>query len=196
MQTFEEVKKEFDEMMEGEQRIATPVCALARNDSKVEDGAHSLSESDRIAEAEKACEAMREKLMYAEEKLAAATKKNEALAEELAEKQTALQNANAMAKQWQGNARNLALNLKKEKDGRDEDRKRFDEELERIRRYVNKPIKLPLTLGIACGVLALLVGVCIDQDLMTCVLGDPLGAGLLAACALFAGMVYERLRLR
>ena len=159
-------------------------------------GGHPPAEADRIAEAEKAREAMHEKLMYAEEKLAAATQKNEVMAEELAEKQTALQNANAMAKQLQGNARDLALNLKKEKSGRDEDRKRFDEELERIRRYVNKPIKLPLILACVCGVLALMVGWCIDRDLMTCILGDPLGAGLMAASALFAGVCYERLRLR
>lgn len=166
-------------------------------------GGHPPAEEDRVAEAEKACEDMRAELLAMDLKLATATKKIEGLEEELAEKQTALQNANAMAKQWQGNARNISLQLKKEKEERekdrklfDEDRRRFDEALERIREFVSKPCRWPLIIGIGFCVLAILVGVCIDHDLMTCVLGEPLAATLFATGTLFIGVVAERQRLR
>ena len=159
--------------------------------------------ADPVEVAEKACKEMQKQLQDMEKKLAVATKKNEAMAEELAEKQTALQNANAMAKQWQGNARNISLQLKKEKEEREKDRKIFDDECKRyddtldmIRKFVSKPCRWPLILGIGFCVLAILVGVCIDHDLMTCALGEPLATGLFATGTLFLGVVAERQRLR
>ena len=107
-----------------------------------------------------------------------------------------LQNSKAATEQFKANAADMGKALKREQEGRENDRKTYEMQINEIRKFVSKPITLPILLGAASGILALLVGVCIDRDLMTCMLGDPLGAGLLAACALFAGVCYERLRLR
>ena len=107
-----------------------------------------------------------------------------------------LQNSQSASAQNRNNATHLARMLKQEQEGRKADRKFFTEKLDRVRKHVHKPILWPVILAVACGVLSLLVGICIDGGLMTCILGDPLAAGLLAACALFAGVTYERLRLR
>ncbi len=194
MQTFEEFKKEFDAMMDA--RIGAQPEAVC-------DAGNVVAGVNPEAEAEKACEALRAELLAMDLKLATAAKRIEGLEEELAEKQTALQNANAMAKQWQGNARNISLQLKKEKEEREKDRKIFDDECKRyddtldmIRKFVSKPCRWPLILGIGFCVLAILVGVCIDHDLMTCALGEPLATGLFATGTLFLGVVAERQRLR
>lgn len=121
---------------------------------------------------------------------------NEQLAAELERLRMDLQTSQATTAQFKNSASELGKLVKREQEGRKADRKAYEAQISAIRKYVSKPLLLPVTLGISAGILALLVGVCIDHGLMTCVLGDPLGAGLLAACALFAGVCYERLRLR
>lgn len=180
MQTFEEVKKEFDAMVNGEQETA---CA-------------ETEAYDPVVETRKECEALREELKEKEAELEKANTMREQ-AEKAVEKMAMdLQNSQAATAQFKASAADMGRSLKREREAREQDRKAYQTQIEEIRKYVSKPLRLPLILGISAGVLALLVGVCIDRDLMTCVLGDPLGAGLLATCTLFAGVVYERLRLR
>lgn len=121
---------------------------------------------------------------------------NEQLVAEIERLRLDLQTAQAATAQFKNSASELGKLVKREQEGRKADRKAYEAQISAIRKYVSKPLALPVILGISAGILALLVGVCIDRGLMTCVLGDPLGAGLLATCALFAGVVYERLRLR
>lgn len=121
---------------------------------------------------------------------------NEQLAAEVERLRLDLQTAQAATDQFKTNVSELGRAVKREQEGRKADRKAYEAQISAIRKYVSKPLALPVILGISTGILALLVGVCIDRGLMTCILGDPLGAGLMAACALFAGVVYERLRLR
>lgn len=180
-------------MEELKQEIATPVCAPARNDTEEREIAaieeHAPVEVDPVAEAEKACQAMQEQLL-------AMTAEKENLKSALEKTALDLRNSQAATSQYRANAADMGKALKREQEGRVNDRKAYEMQINEIRKFVSKPITLPIILGAASGILALLVGVCIDQDLMTCMLGDPLGAGLLAICTLFAGVVYERLRLR
>ena len=180
MQTFEEAKKEFDTMVNRAQETA-----FAETESY-----------DPVAEAQKECEAMRSMLKEKEAELENANIMREQAEKAVEKLALDLQNSKAATEQFKANAADMGKLLKREREGREQDRKAYQTQIEEIRKYVSKPLRLPLILGISAGVLALLVGVCIDRDLMTCVLGDPLGAGLLAVCALFAGVCYERLRLR
>ncbi len=153
-------------------------------------------EVDPIEDAVKANIAMSETICELEAKVEKLTAEKEKLAGCLEAVSLDLRNSQAATAQYRANASDLGRLVKREQEGRVNDRKAYEMQINEIRKYVSKPITLPIILGAASGILALLVGVCIDQNLMTCVLGDPLGAGLLATCALFAGVVYERLRLR
>lgn len=168
--------------------IATPPVA-ARNDSN-DDGNHVPVDPGQEPEA------MQAVLKEKEAELEKANTMREQ-AEKAVEKMAMdLRNSQAATAQFKASAADMGKALKREREDREQDRKAYQTQIEEIRKYVSRPLRLPLILGITAGVLALLVGVCIDRDLMTCVLGDPLGAGLLATCALFSGVVYERLRLR
>lgn len=180
MQTFEEFKKELDDMVNGAQ----------------ETDCTETESYDPVAEMRKECDAMREALNEKEAELEKANIMREQAEKTVEKLALNLQNSMAATEQFKANAADMGKALKREREGREQDRKAYEVNIEVIRKYVIKPLRLPLILGISAGILALLVGVCIDRNLMTCVLGDPLGAGLMAACALFAGVCYERLRLR
>ncbi len=187
MQTLEEAKRDFEALMDGQQEAACP---------DTEDQGHEPVAVDPLEEAQKACEAMQAVLKEKEAELEKAQIMREQAEKAVEKMAMELQNAQAATAQFKANAADMGKALKQEKEGREQDRKAYETQINEIRKYVCKPLRLPLILGIACGVLSLLVGVCMDRGLMTCILGDPLAAGFLAACALFAGVCYERLRLR
>ena len=57
---------------------------------------------------------------------------------------------------------------------------------------LQKPVMLPCVGMAVSAVLAFLIGAAVDYDLISLLLGEPLGYGALVVCAFFGGLVWDR----
>ena len=184
------------------ERIATPVCALARNDenTKVARSDMEVLEARLLqvsAELEKAEKEILTHKRTGEQVsalyLEACEARDQAQQDrDLARQETA--SVRGTVEQLRGNARDLAAALKKKEQQLADAEAAVRLLRVEMHRLLNRSVKWPLISAVGFVILAIAVGVATELELMQCCLGEPVSYCLLCFAGVCCGMIWERTR--
>lgn len=86
----------------------------------------------------------------------------------------------------------LGKHLRNEWKAREDERHRYEQELQRLREKKKRAVVLPCIVIAVFAILSLLTGLCVDKGWMIALLGELLISAFLCVCSFFGGIVWNR----